>query len=229
MERFRRLARRWQTATMLPVDQLVLTLAQDVFSEPVDLALSYKLAGMLRQASLAHPTWRLPEFNDELRQIAENERRFLGFSDEDSGFDPQKYKGKVVVATMHKAKGLEWDRVYLMSVNNYDFPSDPESDQFLPDKWFLRGRLNLEAETLAQLNALVSADAYDWYQEGQATYQARLDFIRERLRLFYVGVTRARRELVVTWNNGRYSNLQPAQPFIELAEFWSSRSGKDTV
>ena len=42
--------------------------------------------------------------------IAKNERRFLGFSDDDLGFDPEQYKGKVVVSTMHKAKGLEWDQ-----------------------------------------------------------------------------------------------------------------------
>ncbi len=224
--RFRTLVQRWQAAASLPVDQLVLTLAQDVFCEPADLALAYKLAGMLRQAAMANPTWRLAELNIELHHIAENDRRFLGFSDEDSGFDPEKYIGKVVIATMHKAKGLEWDRVYLLSVNTYDFPSDPDNDEFLPDKWYLRGQLNLQAETLAQLKALLSADAYDWYQEGRATYDARLDFIRERLRLLYVGITRAKKELVITWNTGLMGNLQPAQPLIELVEFWNTRTGE---
>ena len=46
----------------------------------------------------------------------------LAFLPTTSGFDPERYRGKAVVTTMHKAKGLEWDRVYLMSVNNYDFP-----------------------------------------------------------------------------------------------------------
>ena len=52
---------------------------------------------------------------------------------------------------MHKAKGLEWDRVYLLSVNNYDFPSAQPVDRFVSEKWFLRDALNLEAEALAQL------------------------------------------------------------------------------
>ena len=78
--------------------------------------------------------------------VAKNERRFLGFSADDSGFDPSRHKGKVVVATMHKAKGLEWDRVYLMSVNNYDFPSGMANDQYISEKFFIRGGLNLEAE-----------------------------------------------------------------------------------
>ena len=54
--------------------------------------------------------------------IANNKRRFLGFSEDDFGFDPNRYRGRMVITTMHKAKGLEWDRVYLLSVNNYRLP-----------------------------------------------------------------------------------------------------------
>jgi DNA helicase-2/ATP-dependent DNA helicase PcrA len=217
---FRDQVRRWQAATLLPVDQLVLTLAQDLLTEPAELAVSHKLAVLLRQASQAHSSWRLPELTQELAVIARNERRFLGFSEDDSGFDPDKYRGKVVIATMHKAKGLEWDRVYLMSVNNYDFPSAQQYDQYIAEKWYLNGRLNLEAEALAQLEAALSTDEYAWYQEGEATQRARLDYVRERLRLLYVGVTRARRELVVTWNTGRNGDLGPALPLIALGSFW---------
>lgn len=229
LDQFRHILRRWQAAALLPVDQLVLTLAQDLFSEPVDLALSHKLASMLRQSAQTNPNWRLNNFSQELREIAANERRFLGFSDDDTGFDPTKYKGKVVIATMHKAKGLEWDRVYLISVNNYDFPSDPLTDQFQPDKWYIRQKLNLEAETLDQLHTLLSQDKYDWYEEGQGTQNARLEYIREHLRLLYVGITRAKEELVITWNTGMNNDKQPALPFLELARLWQEHLTQDKL
>jgi len=170
----------------------------------------------VRRAGEAHPEWRLPELTGELAVIARNERRFLGFSEEDTGFNPDAYKGRVVVATMHKAKGLEWDRVYLMSVNNYDFPSGLSNDQYIAEKWYLRDHLNLEAEALAQLDALLGSGEYDWYAEGEASARARLDYVRERLRLLYVGITRAKRELVITWNTGRFGDMQPAVPFVAL-------------
>lgn len=218
---FRALVCRWQEAALLPVDQLLLTLAQDLFREPAELALAHKLAALLRRASEGHPQWRLPELSHELEAIARNERRFLGLSEEDTGFDPDKYRGKVVVATVHKAKGLEWDRVYLMSVNNYDFPSDQPGDQFISERWFVRDRLNLEAEALAQLEALRT---YGAYEEGVATRKARLGYVAERLRLLYVGITRARKELIITWNSGRYGDLRPALPFIALRTFWENRT-----
>ncbi|MGZ6347170.1 MAG: 3'-5' exonuclease, partial [Anaerolineales bacterium] len=126
------------------------------------------------------------------------------------------HPGKVVVTTMHKAKGLEWDRVYLMSVNNYDFPSGQPNDRYISEKWFVRSNLNLEAETMAQLDAVLSTTEYQFYKEGSASQTAQLDYIRERLRLLYVGITRAKKELFITWNSGRQGDQTPAIPFVEL-------------
>ncbi|MBI5296343.1 MAG: ATP-dependent helicase [Chloroflexi bacterium] len=224
MADFRVNVRRWLDAVTLPVDQLILTLAQDVFSEASDLALAHKLALVLRKAAADHGDWRLPELTSELAVIAKNERRFIGFSSDDSGFDPERHRGKVVVTTMHKAKGLEWDRVYIMSANNYDFPSDMPGDRFISEKWFVRGGLNLEAEALAQLTALESTSEYNWYEEGAATRQSRLDYVKERLRLFYVGITRAKRDLIVTWNSGRQGDATPSMAMSELMGWWEAES-----
>ncbi|HET9914325.1 MAG TPA: 3'-5' exonuclease, partial [Anaerolineales bacterium] len=220
---FRVHVRRWLEAVTLPIDQLVLTLAQDVFTDAAELALAHKLALVLRKAADDHKEWRLPELTAELAVIAKNERRFIGFSADDSGFDPEQHKGKVVVTTMHKAKGLEWDRVYLMSVNNYDFPSNQPNDRFISEKWFLRDNLNLEAEALAQLNAATSSSEYDWYDEGAATLAARVDYVKERLRLLFVGITRAKRELIVTWNTGRQGDATPALALSALMGWWEGK------
>ena len=220
LSEFRVNVRRWLEAVTLPIDQLVLTLAQDVFTQPADLALSLKLALVLRQVADDHAEWRLPELTTELAVIAKNERRFIGFSSDDSGFDPNQHRGKVVVTTVHKAKGLEWDRVYLMSVNNYDFPSGEMYDRYISEKWFIRSGLNLEAEALAQLKALESTSEYDWYEEGNATMQSRLDYVKERLRLLYVGITRAKSDLIITWNSGRTGDAQPSLAMSELMGWW---------
>lgn len=222
---FREYVCRWLKATSLPIDQLILTISQDCFSTPVDIALGYKIAVLLRDLSDEHPEWRLPQFIEELRLISNNERKFIGFDDAEAGYEPK--PGVVTIATMHAAKGLEWDRVYLMAVSNYGFPSVQSYDTYIGEKRFVRDNLNLEAEVLAQLEALLKQDPLS-YSEGEATRQARIDYAKERLRLLYVGITRARRELVVTWNMGRFwqdgQQNQPALPVVVLNDFLAPQS-----
>ncbi|MGQ9887479.1 MAG: ATP-dependent helicase [Aggregatilineales bacterium] len=221
LEQFRVVLRRWHVAVTLPIDQLIMALSQDLFRNSVDLAITHSIAVFMRRFAQQHPRAGITDFTAELESVAHNERRFLGLSDEDTGFDPDRYRGKVCVATIHSAKGLEWDRVYLISINNYDFPSAQPYDTYISEKWFVRHRLNLEAETLAQFRALIDQETYI---EGAATAQARLDYAAERLRLLYVGITRARKELIITWNTGRQGNAQPALPYTALRAFWENRN-----
>ncbi len=215
---FRDTVHRWHQATLLPIDQMLLTLAQELFTQPADLALAHKLALLLEFNARIHPENQLSQFAEELGDIAANRRRFIGFSDDDTGFNPEDHKGEVFVSTYHKAKGLEWDRVYLLSVNSYDFPSADPSDQFIGEKWYVKDRLNLEAEVLARLECLVKGDAAGLELEsGVATREARNGYSAERLRLLYVGITRAREELIITWNSGRRGDSRMAIALEALA------------
>jgi DNA helicase II / ATP-dependent DNA helicase PcrA len=228
LEQFLELVRRWLDAIDLPIDQLLLTVGGDLFHTPVDIALTYKIAAVLKGIARENPMFRLTEFVDELRRISENERRFIGFDDAEQGYEPR--PDVVTISTMHAAKGLEWDRVYLMSVNNYSFPSALPSDDYISEKWFVRNQLNLEAETLAQLEAVLHNDPRA-YREGNPTLSSRIDNAAERLRLLYVAITRARRELVITWNTGRFWERggnhvkRPALPLIYLMEVQNAESG----
>jgi DNA helicase II / ATP-dependent DNA helicase PcrA len=197
---------------------LILVLAGDLFQDEADLALAHSLAVVLRSYANRQPDWRLPQFTEELSSIARNQRKFLGMDDAARAFNPDEHKGKVAITTMHNAKGLEWDRVYLMSVNSYDFPSGLPGETYYDEKYFAREGLNLRAEALAQLEASTDPFNFD-YVEGGATGRARQEYIGERLRLLYVGITRARKELIVTFNSGRARSAQAAEPFIELRRF----------
>jgi DNA helicase-2/ATP-dependent DNA helicase PcrA len=229
LEEFREAAQRWHRAAGLPIDQLILTLSQDLFEEPADLARAYHFALVLRDYSEANPRWRLKELAGELRVVASHERRFVGLAAEDTGFDPERYRGQAVVATMHRAKGLEWDRVHLTAVNNYDFPAGGALDRYRSEPWYVRDDLSPEAEALGQLQALRPEGS--GYVEGEASHQARMDYINERLRLLYVGITRARRELIVTWNTGKFEKepKQPALAFTVLRTYWEEHLSPDGV
>ncbi|MHB8133456.1 MAG: ATP-dependent helicase [Anaerolineaceae bacterium] len=227
---FREYLNRWLEAADLPIHQLLITLGQDLFKQQTELALTHKLALLLEQSAHIHPDWQLPDFVNELTLIADNRRKIFGFTDEDTGFDPDLYKGKVVVATYHKAKGLEWDRVYLTSVNNYDFPSAQKSDDSISEKYFYRYPYNLEAEIISKLKALINEDVESLYLDyGAATEKSRIDYGSERLRLLYVGITRAKKELIITWNTGdthhsNSSQLTSSIPFLALKTYLETKN-----
>jgi DNA helicase-2/ATP-dependent DNA helicase PcrA len=234
---FRKTLQRWTRAVMLPVDELLLTIGNDLFTDLSgaataaaqadlagtttlgdakyfgDLALTHRLAVLLAKLGEENPSWRLPDLAVELENVAHNKRRILGFGEETQDYEPK--RGVVTVATMHGAKGLEWDRVYLTGLNTYGFPAGGEEDAYRSERWYVRDRLNLGAEAEAQLRQL-HMGSLDDYRPGAATEMARLDYAAERLRLFYVGITRARRELILTYNTGRNAEKQPLEPAVAL-------------
>jgi DNA helicase-2/ATP-dependent DNA helicase PcrA len=212
---------KWQDAAQLPIDQLIMTISSEIFTEPAAQALSHMLASHVKLLSNSHPAWGLSAFLDELRALARNERRFYSSGDEGQ-FNPDDHKGKVVVTTAHKAKGLEWDRVYLMSANNYNFPAGDDGDIYIAEKWFIRDNLNLPAETIACLDYLADPEK-SYPVEGTASVTARDEYIRERLRLFYVSITRAKRELIITWNTGRSGKCIPCKALNALINETNSK------
>ncbi len=227
-ERFRDQLQQWQALVLLPIGELLTAIAQDLFEEPEKLAMTQLFAEALQARSQYNlgtesRSTTLEEMENELGVIARDQRRNLRSIEIDkTGFDPETHKGEVVVATMHAAKGLEWDRVYLLGVNDYEFPAGEATDRFRAERWFVRDNLSLEAETLARLDAAI--DGTD-YEEGGATLAARHDYARERLRLLYVGITRARKELLVTGNAGPKGSNKPALACLALRDFLEQGNG----
>ena len=223
LEQFKEQMQVWHKLVALPFRDILTALSQDLFDQPEKLAMTQlfcdEIHRELHLKKLSQTINELPlqlaDYRAELTNIAQGKRRLRSIEADKSGFDPDAHKGEVVVATMHGAKGLEWDRVYLVSVNDYEFPSGLDGDQFRAERWFIRDKLSMEAEVLAQVDAMIDETAY---QEGAATHEARLDYARERLRLLYVGITRARKELMITTNIGRGKN-KPAEAFIALKTF----------
>jgi DNA helicase-2/ATP-dependent DNA helicase PcrA len=42
--------------------------------------------------------------------------------------------------------------------------------------------------------------------------------------LLYVGITRARKELIITTNTGKQGNMLPSIPLVALKEWWDARN-----
>lgn len=187
----------------LPVDDLTLALADALFAprpgapqgeestHELDMAIAYQIASLLRQWREAQPEWRLPELVAQLQSVAAG-RRALNVVRDDSGYEPR--PGRISLTTQHSGKGLEWDAVFLVGIDGMWIPGTLESP-FLGVHDFLGGDPN--AEATAQL-AYLMRDESGIYPNRTATESAHIEVICERLRLLYVGITRARRFLQIS-------------------------------
>ena len=226
-QRFQEQLQRWHGLVLLPIGEMLTAIAQDLFQEPEKLAMTQLFGEILHERTqynlgVDRRATTLDELVAELVVIARDQRQLRSIEADSAGFDPQAHRGEVVVATMHGAKGLEWDRVYLLAVNDYEFPAGRPADHFRAERWYVRDRLSLEAETLAHLDAAAEGGESP---EGAATREARFDYARERLRLLYVGITRARKELLVTSNIGPRENNEPAVAFVALQSYLERTGG----
>ncbi|HEY3342035.1 MAG TPA: ATP-dependent helicase [Anaerolineae bacterium] len=191
---------KWLRASFLPVDQLVLTIAQDMLTRENDLAIAHSLALSLRRLAAVNPQMQLLDLARELEEIAANRQKFMSNALIETGFEPE--PGMITVTTMHKAKGLEWDRVYLTSVDQVEFPHDCEG-VFRGEQWYLGGH-DPATEARMQLEALANG-LVPLPGDAELVRRARVEYIAERLRLLYVGITRAKRELIVSYSRTRRS------------------------
>jgi len=210
--------RRWLRAVSLPVDQLLMTVAQDLLAA-TDLARAQKMATYLRTRADQNMDWRLPELARELSLAVQGRTGVL--AEEEDIFAPR--PGRISLTTMHKAKGMEWDLVYVMGVDGDWFPHDLEA-RFLGEYEFLGGDPceDARAEMLGLIGEMGSARL-------SATDLSHVEVIAERLRLLYVAITRARRYLAISWSREisratRSHRVAPAESFRQLEAYYQLQS-----
>jgi DNA helicase-2/ATP-dependent DNA helicase PcrA len=201
----------------LPIDDLILSLSDQLFAtnghsdqglHENDLAIAYQTAHVMRQWHDLQPDWRLPELSAQLADVAAGRRRLPFGAPNVEGYEPE--PGRISLSTQHGAKGMEWDAVFLVGVDGFWVPGTLDAP-FLGVREFLGG--DPSAEAAAQLRYLMKGDA-GLFPGRTATESAHIEVIGERLRLLYVGITRARRFLQLSRSRAtrRYEKEYDAAP-----------------
>ncbi|MCP4363456.1 MAG: ATP-dependent helicase [Chloroflexi bacterium] len=212
LERFVTFLGRMFALRPLPIDDLALAVGDELFAwgnvHESDLATAYQIATILRRWRDAEPSFRLPELVAELHGVVSGRRSLPLSSPADFGYEPQ--PGRITLSTQHSAKGLEWDVVFMVGVDGGWVPGNLDA-YFMGVSDILGG--DPTAEAVAQLNYLMEGDA-GIYDGHTATESAHIDIISERLRLLYVGITRACRRLYISRSRATrsYSKDRDAEP-----------------
>ena len=244
LERFAQFLQTVFSLRTLPIADLTLTLSDAIFAthrqlDEVNIALhdrdldvAYQIATTLQRWQDSQPMWRLPDLVANLADVARGRQSLrVATAGTNEGFEPQ--PGRITLATQHGAKGLEWDAVFLVGIDGRWIPKD--LDGYFQGVYDFLGGEDPSADVLAQLEALMAEEGDEdlqlnagIYPGRTATQSAHIDIISERLRLLYVGITRARRYLHISRSRTtrRRGMEQPTEPASALAAIYYYLKGR---
>jgi len=159
--------------------------------------ISYDLKRILKY----NPKWSLLDLASNLKKAKNSEFSYMAKAVEEEGILENKEKFKVTLSSYHRSKGMEWDFVYLIGVDNRTFPinlnetnygycyylkKEYQYPQVFAEKEFEREFIDKNTEI--------------------GIIKNKLEKLAENTRLLYVGITRAREYLMISGNaeNGVY-------------------------
>lgn len=181
----------------LPPHDLIRFLAMALNYDQAELATTDKLSLRINQQTLGNPS--LSSMVSALQELVSSER----FDPVEVEGNEDRYmgQGQLTIITMHKAKGLDWDYVFLPFLHEQLIPGQL---RVLPQGQFL-GEFTLAEVARAQIRAWLHQQFVQTHSERRqplaipdiptAWTKAKELKIAEEFRLLYVAMTRAKRFL----------------------------------
>lgn len=123
-------------------------------------------------------------------------------------------ENSVKLLTMHRAKGLEWDTVFLVGLTEGIFPARNQDGNWVHAAAKLPNPLRGDAHAIAELSEYSDAGLKEFVAQTKVEHASAED------RLAYVAATRAKRRLVGScheWAEGIQTRRKPARYFEVLA------------
>lgn len=174
------------------IDKLILFIGDSMTIEKEEIAIVDYLAFYVKYLVAENNNINLQQIYNLL--IDRKNRVFsyiIEVVSEINGYEP--LPGSITVCNYHKSKGLEWDCVFLLGMTEFNFP-DNIYQKFQCDKWYLKEKYkNPEANIKAEIDFILKGEVNKNYSK-----EIKESLIKEKIRLLYVGITRAKEMLILS-------------------------------
>lgn len=180
---------------LYPIDELIIDISEKLYSARNDLAMAQSIASYTKQIIIEEKL-SLKEVSNIIKEKTFIFSRVAETIYESEGFEPK--GGCVTICTYHKSKGLEFDRVHLTALTSYNFPTSINGS-FNGEYYYLK-------EEYKNPIALGKSEIENFIGKGNNEnpfIEAKREYIRERARLLYVGITRAKEFLIISTHKSK--------------------------
>ena len=159
--------------------------------------ISYDLKKILKY----NPKWSLLELASNLKEAKNSEFTYMAKAVEEECVLQKKENFNITLSSYHRSKGMEWDFVYLVGVDNKTFPVYLNETNY-GHYYFLKKEYEYPEVFIKRE---FEREFIDRNTKISIT-QNKLEKISENIRLLYVGITRAKEYLILSGNveNGTY-------------------------
>ena len=176
----------------MKIDELILVIGNNIEISDEEKAMIEYIAFYVKYLILDNPNTSLYDISKIL--LDDRNRVFNYICEiiyEINGYEPK--PGGITVCTYHKSKGMEWDVVFLLDLTEFKFPSNI-NQKFQGELWYLKDKYkNPLAIAKSEVESILTGDAPKDFM-----YKHKIDVINEKIRLLYVGITRAKEMLMLS-------------------------------
>ncbi|TVQ46295.1 MAG: ATP-dependent helicase [Gloeocapsa sp. DLM2.Bin57] len=197
----------------LPPYQLIPFLGMTLQYQGTELATLQKLSATINQKQTGHNS--LSKAIAVLKNMINNNEKFTIVEEDNQ--EQYTRTGQLTIITMHKAKGLEWDYVFIPFLHQDTIPGElkvTSNAKFLGD--FSLSQV-ARAQLRHALHAQYQGQPVTIPNPKQAWLEAKKLKLAEEFRLFYVAITRAKRLLWLAAEKSapfNWSNVQKHQTYV---------------
>ena len=192
----------WLSLPQLPAEELAVKIGMMYFSSEIEKSNVYMISTLITR--LSNTNKNLSYIIERLSDLSKKPSLsgFKFFSEEDES-DREFLEGKVQIMTLHKSKGDEFDLVLIPELTEKNLPLSFENIKLKSSDF---------TENIKRTNPKYKPKTDD---------ELKRELLAEYLRLIYVGITRAKRKLVITAprktvSYGREEEQKPSMIFGEI-------------